>query len=101
MSETKHSWMSEHTCKLLLLVPHDCADDGVLLAGETIHSTFGVALSLSEFGFGFASGVLLLARALPSWRASHVADGLHDSALDRMELSRCLTDKRGKVRREK
>ena len=48
---------------------------------------------------GFASSVLLLARTLPRRRASQVADGLHDGALDGVELTRGLADKRGIILR--
>ena len=77
----------ELTSRLLLAVASHGADDGVLLAAETVHGALGVALSLGGVVLGLALGVLLLAGLLPRRGAGEVADGLDGRTLHRVELA--------------
>jgi hypothetical protein len=59
-------------------------------AGDTIHRTLNVALSLGLLGLDIALGLTLLARRLPRLEAGHVADPLLQLSYSVLDAARRL-----------
>lgn len=75
-----------HTGCLLLTIPSDGANDGVLLSADTVGRTVDVSLGLSSLVLGLAGSVLLLARVGPRLGACRVAHSLDSGSLEGVEL---------------
>ena len=75
------------TRSLLLPVTSECADNGLLLATETVGGALSVALRLGGLVLGLALGMLVTARRLPRLEARRVADHLDEAALGRVVLT--------------
>lgn len=75
-----------HTGCLLLTVPNNSANDGILLAGEAVDCTLGVPLGLSGIVLSLPRCVFLFAGLGPCLGAGQVTHILDNCALERVVL---------------
>ena len=82
------------TTDFLLAIVGEGAENGILLAGHAVCSTFDIILGTGRVVLGLSGNVLFAARLLPRGRPRKVANCLDKGALGGVELASGFAENR-------